>query len=73
MNEDWDIYHGVTVERIICCDCGLVHEIEIRGNCRLRWIRDERATAQIRRHQGGELQKENGLKYKMVRKNETSD
>lgn len=39
--------------RLGCCDCGLIHEMDFRvegGNVEYRIRRDNRATAQIRRH-----------------------
>jgi len=40
--------------RIACCDCGLAHDYEFRineqGRIELRVKRNNRATAQIRRH-----------------------
>jgi len=39
--------------RMICCDCGLAHEMEFRvvqGEVIFRARRHERSTAQIRRH-----------------------
>ena len=38
-----------------CCDCGLIHKFEFRvrkGKVVLRAWRDNRATAQFRRHNG---------------------
>ena len=40
--------------RLACCDCGLVHDFEMRvlsdGEVELRGSRNERSTGQIRRH-----------------------
>ncbi len=39
--------------RMACCDCGLVHRLDLRifkGKIQLRAFRDERSTAQMRRH-----------------------
>lgn len=39
--------------RMGCCDCGLVHDVEFRlvdGRVQLRARRNNRSTAQIRRH-----------------------
>ncbi len=39
--------------KLRCCDCGLVHKIDFeifKGNIQFRMWRDDRATAQIRRH-----------------------
>lgn len=38
-----------------CCDCGLVHDVELdvedgHGKVIWRWKRNNRATAQVRRH-----------------------
>lgn len=43
--------------RMACCDCNLVHEIEFRadpedGNVNFRARRNNRSTAQLRRHRG---------------------
>lgn len=44
----------VTEYKMQCCDCGLVHKIDFRisdeGRIQFRATRDNRATAQIRRH-----------------------
>lgn len=56
--------------RSACCDCGLVHDMAVaaedNGNIGLAFRRDNRATAQLRRHRFGNLQKKDALKYKMV-------
>jgi len=39
--------------KMACCDCGLVHNIDFRiyrGKIQMRARRNNRATAQIRRH-----------------------
>jgi hypothetical protein len=39
--------------KMCCCDCGLVHNIDFRiyrGKIQMRARRNNRATAQIRRH-----------------------
>lgn len=39
--------------RLICCDCGLVHDLEFRvksGESQFRIRRNNRSTGQIRRH-----------------------
>ena len=39
-------------ECIVCCDCGLVHDIELRrrgGKLYWRWWRNNRSTAAVRR------------------------
>lgn len=39
--------------KIICCDCGLVHEFQFRvieGQIEMRAFRDNRSTGQVRRH-----------------------
>jgi hypothetical protein len=47
------------VEYLGCCDCGLVHRVETRYRLvdgkkvlQSRYFRDNRRTAQIRRHKG---------------------
>lgn len=49
---DWADPHGTTF-RLICCDCGLAHDLEFSKAVRLRAKRNERSTAQIRRRKGG--------------------
>lgn len=66
-----------TKEQIIslaCCDCGLVHRMDIEvdpneeGVVYILAPRDERATAQLRRHGYGYLHDEdNGTKWRLVR------
>ena len=49
--DEWFTIHGLK-HTIACCDCGLVHHIEIRehkGELQMRAIRDNRATGQKRR------------------------
>lgn len=39
--------------KLRCCDCGLVHRMDFRiykGRVQMRGWRDDRATAQVRRH-----------------------
>ena len=47
---EWFALHQ-TGDRIRCCDCGLVHNVEFsrKGKVRLRVWRNERATAAVRR------------------------
>lgn len=51
-----------------CCDCGLVHKIGFHvyrnGVLGIAHLRDNRATAQLRRHKYGNLQKGKS-KYRM--------
>lgn len=54
-----------------CCDCGLVHMIAWcenteTGEMKVRIIRDERRTAQLRRHEYGYLHDKNG-KWRLIR------
>lgn len=60
---------GTTVKQA-CCDCGLVHTIQFfqteDGFDMAHW-RDERATAQLRRHKYGNLQHK-GAEYILVQK-----
>ncbi len=55
---------------LACCDCGLVHDIKITvnpdGTATIAHYRNKRATAQLRRHDYGYLQKRPG-RYRMVR------
>ena len=42
--------------RMVCCDCGLVHDIEFwieGGHVRMRVARNVRSTGQVRRHMRG--------------------
>ena len=54
-----------------CCDCGLVHKIYYSTNEEDKLIlyfeRAERATAQLRRHNHGQLQNKPVGRWKMVR------
>jgi len=59
-------YEGIevlpnTLFRFYCCDCGLVHDmtwaIEYNNSLGLVFIRNNRATAQIRRHRFSSLKK----------------
>lgn len=50
--DEWvePVYRGY---RVMCCDCGLVHTIDFRirkGAIQFRARRNNRATAQLRRH-----------------------
>jgi hypothetical protein len=45
-------YPFTSRERVICCDCGLSHDIEtkrVKGRLYMRWKRNERSTAAVRR------------------------
>lgn len=51
VTDDWETW--ATHVDLACCDCGLVHEIETRvkdGKLQMRFARNDRATAQLRRH-----------------------
>lgn len=49
---DW--IHPISRYRFSCCDCGLVHNLELRiddlGRPNFRMSRNNRATGQLRRH-----------------------
>jgi hypothetical protein len=50
--EDGEWYSQPKKDRICCCDCGLVHDVEwrLRGRkIQTRHFRNARATAQVRR------------------------
>ena len=53
---------------VACCDCGLVHKMGFHiyrgGVLGIAHLRDNRATAQLRRHKYGDLQKGKS-KYRM--------
>jgi len=62
---------------IACCDCCLVHDwqfgIEVDPDTEAIYItatceRNERRTAQLRRHENGELQEPNESKWILIRK-----
>jgi len=57
--------------KFACCDCGLVHiagvNVSHNGAVHLAFVRDERATAQLRRHNFGDLQKRKSKRYKLLR------
>jgi len=60
------------VYKFACCDCGLVHfmkmEIIDDSLVKLIFAQDKQATAQLRRHEYGSLQKENKRKkYSLVK------
>ncbi len=62
--------NGIT--HLCCCDCGLVHKVKVTplndGGISLQFYRDNRSTAQIRRHGELELMRGNISKYKMERR-----
>lgn len=65
--EGWE---GDTFD-FVCCDCGLTHSVGIihhvgSGAIRLCMRRNERSTAQYRRHKKGYLHNGNG-KWRMIR------
>jgi hypothetical protein len=52
--EEWiePLKRGKTCIRVLCCDCGLAHDIEIKvkdGNLIMRWRENRRATSATRR------------------------
>ena len=52
--EEWvePLKRGKTIIEVICCDCGLAHDIEFRvkdGKLVMRWHENRRATAATRR------------------------
>ena len=52
--EEWvePLKRGKTCIRVLCCDCGLAHDIEIKvkdGNLIMRWHENRRATSATRR------------------------
>jgi hypothetical protein len=54
-NEDgWsDWIHPLPGYRMVCCDCGLSHNMQVKthgGKIYFRMSRNERSTAQVRRH-----------------------
>ena len=71
--EETRLRRGRDILKFACCDCGMVHFIKVRLTRRekifsLRFWRDNRATAQLRRHRYGDLQR--SIKgYHIVRRN----
>jgi hypothetical protein len=59
---------GKTIMSDACCDCGAVHIWQfrhIKGNTwEISWVKNKRATGQLRRHNYGVLQQEGKLKIK---------
>jgi len=57
---------------LACCDCGLVHKVYYStedGKLIMFFDRDDRSTAQLRRHNQGQLIDGTSIgKWKMVRK-----
>ena len=58
--------------KLACCDCGLAHYIGITvmddSLVKLQFVKDKRATAQLRRHKYGFLQQDRAPKYNMKQK-----
>ncbi len=58
-----------TVLRMQCCDCCLVHDYTFinkkDGTLKVKVAADRRATAQLRRNGGGDLQQKKG-KWRMI-------
>lgn len=56
--------------RLCCCDCGLVHQVEVsilpNGRVGLAFFRKNRSTAQMRRHGQTGLQRNRIRSYRMV-------
>ena len=56
---------------IACCDCGLVHYIQVivinDEEVAVAFKKNKRATAQLRRYKYGDLQQERSGTYKMIR------
>ncbi len=69
-------YEGALLEpdeifRFACCDCGLVHDMAVvrekKGKIGIAFRRHNRATAQLRRQEFGNLQKQAIGPYRMER------
>ena len=68
-----NIVSEVGLVQFACCDCGLVHKmgfsVDKKGVLSLGYVRDNRATAQLRRGKFPYLKSpQNGDKWKMMRK-----
>lgn len=68
----YKLRRGRDILKLACCDCGMVHFIDLQLTnkerfFKLRFWRDNRATAQLRRHNYGNLQNEVDAGYKIVR------
>lgn len=49
----WINWRKISQTRIACCDCGLVHDVEVKphkGSIYIRMRRNNRSTAQVRRY-----------------------
>ena len=59
---------------LACCDCGLVHFIKLDvtddSRVQIAFKKNRRATAQLRRHNYGDLQQGKNKMYKMLKKQE---
>ena len=64
------IRRGKEYFKVACCDCGLVHLMDVQLNREkkfvLRFWRDNRATAQLRNHGFGNLHKRGS--WKIIRR-----
>ncbi len=64
---------GEDIFRFACCDCGLVHSMAVvpedDGKIGVAFKRESRATAQLRRHEYGNLQQRAIGSHRMIRKN----
>ena len=47
--EDGDLWYYDSDMQVACCSCGLAHDVKLEKDG-LRFYRNERSTAQIRRH-----------------------
>lgn len=66
------IRRGKEYFKVACCDCGLIHLMDVQLNRKkqfvLRFWRDSRSTAQIRRYNFGNLQQDRDTSWEMARK-----
>ena len=70
--EGFEIDPKTTMIRLACCDCGLVHDINITviaegEKVDVAFKRFNRGTAQLRRHQYGKLQQQSVNGWRMRR------
>lgn len=71
--EGFRLLRGRDILKFACCDCGMVHYVRIQLTRKekyfwMRFWKDNRATAQLRRHKYGNLQKNANPAYRIIRR-----